>query len=52
MLQNKGHMGLTPIFSSDLDKIFFYQDLAETNIMKEVFPMVYFQVYIISTNSI
>ena len=37
MLQNKGHMGLTPIFSSDLDKTFFYQDLVETNIMKEVF---------------
>ncbi len=37
MLQNKGHMGLTPIFSSDSDKNFFYQDLVETNIMKEVF---------------
>ena len=37
MLQNKGHMGLTPIFSSDSDKNSFYQDLVETNIMKEVF---------------
>ena len=38
MLQNKGHMGLTPIFSSNSDRNFFYQDLVETNIMKEIQP--------------
>ena len=36
MLQNKGHMGLTPIFLQIQIKL-FYQDLVETNIMKEVF---------------